>query len=660
MMTLTPYLVFALALLIPAAVVHCWLKRHPQVRHPLPWYVWAVLLAVAAGGILHADGQAKQAQQRIENSLLGLAPTYASDLIEHGVLAINLHTPPDDPVYLNLIERQRRNLKLNPAIADIYVMTRDEQGRVRMLIDSETDYNRNGIYEDGREARTPIGEPYDNASPGIYKGFLEAWSGFEDCPQTDRWGTWVSAVYPITDDGKVAAILGIDYPAASWLAAAATSRNTTLAIAASIGLILIASSTTIAILNGTLNRQKELLVILQAREQAARVGSDAKSAFLAHMSHEIRTPITAIVGYADILRTSAVSDAERAEHLQTITRNGNHLLSVISDILDLASIEAGRLATRAEPIEPASIIAEIASLMDGQARKKGLELVLDIQLPLPATIDADPTRLKQILVNLTANAIKFTQQGSVTIRVAANLIDQLTIEVIDTGEGIKPEQAGKLFTPFVQGDAGMDRRFGGTGLGLAISRKLARSMGGDITLTSQLGQGSTFRLTLPVPPGTPKNATLTSLTCPLPTPPARPDKATATGKLVLLAEDGIDNQRLIAHHLRSDGWTVIIAPDGKQALRLATDARQNNNPFHLLLMDMQMPVMDGYAATRALRRAGFRTPIIALTAHANPGDREKCLQAGCDDYAIKPLDYDKLLNLARTWGISNPTAQQAA
>jgi PAS domain S-box-containing protein len=389
----------------------------------------------------------------------------------------------------------------------------------------------------------------------------------------------------------------------------------------------------------------------KARADAANV---AKSEFLANMSHEIRTPMSAILGYADLLLDPDQSPRDRMDCVQTIRRNGQHLLAVINDILDISKIEAGRMTIEQIECSPARIVTDVASLMRQRAIDKSLAFDVEYVGPIPRTIRSDPTRLRQILANLIANAIKFTESGGV--RLVVKLADpadapspRLRFEVIDTGVGLTAEQQARLFQPFTQADTSTTRRFGGTGLGLAISQRLARMLNGEIAVQSAPNEGSSFLLTIRTGPlegveliENPHEA----LTEEAAAPEAEVRKAaTRLNGRILLAEDGPDNQRLIAFHLRRAGADVTIAENGQVACEKAAGAEAARVPFDLILMDMQMPVLDGYAATAALRERGYTGPIIALTAHAMAAERNKCLEAGCDDFVSKPISSEKLIAL---------------
>jgi signal transduction histidine kinase/HPt (histidine-containing phosphotransfer) domain-containing protein/ActR/RegA family two-component response regulator len=395
-------------------------------------------------------------------------------------------------------------------------------------------------------------------------------------------------------------------------------------------------------------RADAMTVARDAALQASRL----KSEFLANMSHEIRTPLTAVLGYADLLLAPNLPPSERVEHVLTIRRNGEHLLSVLNDILDISKIEAGHMELERVPCSPSRVLLDVVSLMRARAAEKGLFFEARFITPVPRRIQSDPTRLHQIIVNLVGNAIKFTSAGMV--RVLVSCIDpdsdapRLTFEVVDTGVGMSPEQSERIFQPFVQADTSTTRRFGGTGLGLVISRRLAQMLGGDLNVESALQRGSTFTLTITTGPlaGVAMRERLEESVRPRTANSSAPERRARLSGRVLLAEDGRDNQVLISTLLRRAGLDVTVVENGRRAVSATLDAARDGSPFDVIFMDMQMPELDGYGATSQLRHRGYPGAVVALTAHAMAGDRERCLAAGCTDYLTKPLRADQLLATA--------------
>ncbi|MEM9753952.1 MAG: ATP-binding protein [Planctomycetota bacterium] len=421
----------------------------------------------------------------------------------------------------------------------------------------------------------------------------------------------------------------------------------------------------------TNERLEEQTIELATKTQeleTARISADAanhaKSAFLANMSHEIRTPMTAILGYAEVLRDESISEKERCDHLNTIQRNGQHLLTIINDILDVSKIEANQMTVEQIETRPLELLDQVISLLKVRAEDRGVDLQLEPAYPLPTAIQSDPVRFRQILLNLIGNAIKFSPQGRVTVRPRFEPNEnRLIVQIADSGIGMSPEQVERLFQPFTQADGSTTRKFGGTGLGLTISKRLATMLGGDIEVTSTPGQGSTFTVSITTGPVDPSvivdddlgatramkhRPTLTTKS-----KPAAPDEPLA-GR-ILLAEDGKDNQRLITFILKKAGFTVDLAEDGQQALDKLAEARADGQTYDVVLMDMQMPRVDGLTATRTARQSGYTGPIVALTAHAMDEHRKQAMDAGCTDFATKPIDRAALLELLEQ--LINPQAE---
>jgi signal transduction histidine kinase/CheY-like chemotaxis protein len=399
--------------------------------------------------------------------------------------------------------------------------------------------------------------------------------------------------------------------------------------------------------------QRALWSALTLVRERALDATRLKSEFLANMSHEIRTPMTAILGFADELETTlptSGNDDPARSALLTIQRNGAHLLTLINGILDLSKIEAGKFDVARARFSPLELVADVVRLFAPRARDKQLRLLTRCDGPVPATIQSDEVRLRQVVINLVGNAIKFTETGEVRVVVRLAALDSpaghlLEIAVEDTGPGIDAEQHQLVFEPFTQVKGDATREFSGTGLGLSLSRRLARLLGGDVTVESSRGRGSRFVARVATGPLEGVRMCLPSELDALIDAPTRTRPAFALelrGRL-LLAEDGDDNQRLLRAILTRAGLEVEVVGNGELAFERALAALELGDPFDVLLMDMSMPVMDGYEATRRLRAAGYTGPIVALTANAMAGDREKCLLAGCDDYATKPIVRAELL-----------------
>ncbi len=402
---------------------------------------------------------------------------------------------------------------------------------------------------------------------------------------------------------------------------------------------------------------------LDAAKQKAEAANRSKSEFLANMSHEIRTPMTAILGFTENMLNPNLSNSDRLDAVDTVHRNGKHLLQIINNILDISKIEAGKLQIERIRCSPIQLVADVQSLMQVRADAKHISLISEYIGAVPETIETDPTGLKQILMNIIGNAIKFTETGGVRLETRFLNPDpvpgtgptdpMIQFDIIDSGIGMTQEQSSKLFQAFVQADASTTRKFGGTGLGLNISKRLTEMLDGDLTVESKPGEGSTFRLAIKTGPldGVKmlEGPAAVEFKKPTQTNAVTGDTTVLAGCRILLAEDGPDNQRLISHILKRAGAEIAAAENGQRAVAAALEARENDALFHVILMDMQMPVMDGYDATALLRQQGYTHPIIALTANAMASDRNKCIDIGCDDYLKKPIDRHLLIQRVVQW-----------
>jgi PAS domain S-box-containing protein len=374
-----------------------------------------------------------------------------------------------------------------------------------------------------------------------------------------------------------------------------------------------------------------------------QVANAAKYVFLMNMSHEMRTPLTVIMGYTEILKRPNMNPAVRDSYIDRIEKASRQLLNLIDDILDFSKVESGRITTRKEAVKVGLVVEEIVDMFQVQARNKGIALVSSVESDLPKELVTDPVRLKQVLSNLISNAIKFTERGSVRLRVSwappkGEGPRLLSFEVEDTGIGLSPGARGKLFMPFMQADGSQTKRYGGTGIGLYLSRRLAELLGGKLQLVqSEIGHGSRFALTIPhdeLAVAARKSRQVTKSTM--------ASSGSVAGVRVLLAEDVAESRTLFRRMLEYAGVIVDTAENGAEAV-----AKAMENEYDVILMDIQMPVMDGLSATRYLRESGLKIPIVALTAHAMAGDSEKSHQAGCNDHVAKPVSSRTLLEAIR-------------
>ena len=406
-------------------------------------------------------------------------------------------------------------------------------------------------------------------------------------------------------------------------------------------------------INIDITRNRELAAELtDARERAERAAT-AKTSFLANMSHEIRTPMNGVIGFTELLLESDLDD-EQNRHANMIATSGRAMMSLLNDILDLSKIEAGLLSLEQVPFDLRHKTRTCIGMLEPAAREKGLSIEMSIDKDLPSLILGDPLRFRQILLNLIGNAVKFTESGSVKVRldqVGTAASPKLRTCVIDSGIGIAPAQLESIFDPFIQSDGSIARKHGGSGLGLAISRQLAEMLGGTLSVESTEGRGSTFTLDMPLAPAATSNVKVQ---------PAAPAPERLPHRRVLVAEDHEINQHLIMEMTRRAGLDPVLACNGAEAIAKVTAAAEAGVPFAAILMDMQMPEIDGLEATRQLRARGFDAatlPILALTANCYPEDVESCLEAGMQGHIGKPVRMAGLVeNLMAIWGADEPPA----
>ncbi|MCY3003672.1 MAG: ATP-binding protein [Planctomycetota bacterium] len=640
-----------------------WLSRLPRALERTPSAGAFVAALTLFGGAMasmltlqHVAHRAAEESLSSELSVLSRLATGRLDLeahqraIESGELG--------GPDYEQTVAPLREFVAAAESVRYVYT-TRLVGERVVFGVDAALPIDGDG---DGVIDQAGLGEPYDDAPVELLEAFRTGEPQVATDPYSDKWGTFVAAFRPVARaDGELECVVAVEYDAtahaerlASMDLAAAWGTSVAAFVSLVLGLVVFFT-------------RRERLRVLDELEQArlrAEHASRAKSEFLANMSHEIRTPMTAILGYADVLREESEGSEWAARHassLDIISRNGHHLLSVINDILDISKIEAGRMTVERLPMDPAQVLRDVLQLLGPRAAERGLALEATLDPALPARMLCDPLRLRQILVNLIGNSLKFTERGSVTIAARHDRIaHRLEFEVRDTGIGMTPEQLARVFEPFEQADSSLTRRYGGSGLGLPISRRLARMLGGTLDAQSALGIGSTFTVTLPVVECEARaeaarhvvetSVAPTAAAEPTPAAPAAPlpRRGPFVGLHLLLAEDSISNRKLFTRILERMGARVTAVDNGRAVVEALCEggafdgAPTEPPPFSLVLLDMQMPILDGYSAARILRERGANVPIVALTAHAMSDDRERCLASGCDDYATKPIDQNEL------------------
>jgi PAS domain S-box-containing protein len=505
------------------------------------------------------------------------------------------------PVGMCLVDRDLRFLRINETLAKINGFSKEEHlGRTANELFPGLYDQLEPIYDQVFRTRQPV---LNQEVVGT-------------TPASEQPRTWLASYFPLEPDGEDGA----------------TDRKSISAVA--------------AIVQDITERKEQEKRLLES-EQMALAANQAKSEFLANMSHEIRTPMAAILGYADVL-LGHLKDPDNRNCVLIIKRNGEHLLELIKDILDLSRIEAGKLDVVLEPTPLPQLVADIQSLMAVRAEEKQVHFDISFEGRVPREIQTDPTRLRQVLINLIGNAIKFTDEGQVLLKVkfiagASPPLIEFAIE--DTGIGMTEEQQERIFKPFSQGDSSVTRKFGGSGLGLAISQRLVQMLDGEMDLESEPQKGSTFYVRLPVSSIEDIELVTPSLVVRDTEPEAPLAEAPSLSCRVLVVDDRRDVRHISQHFLEKAGARVSTAEDGQQGIAAALEARDSGAPFDLIVMDMQMPNVDGLQATSELRSAGIDWPIIALTADAMKGDRDRCLNGGCDDYLAKPIDQGQLVSM---------------
>ena len=631
---LVRFQVDTIGLVIAAGLALWYCHRFVRRRQPgetLPRWLLLPVVGIVVLGTSLAEWAGWQQRNSLVTAFSGLGATYAFELQHAGHAAINFQTAADDPDYLRLIELEKSWLKINPFIADVYTFRLDPQGRIRLLVDSETDYDHNGVYEGEREQRTPIGEIYKEATENFFKA-ARGEPAFDTDFTPDRWGVWVSSLHPIFDaTGRVEGAVGIDYPADHWLKAILVVRAIPLGTGVFLLAVLLTASTLLTLMRAEIRIRKDAEEQLQRARQAADDANHAKGEFLAVMSHEIRTPLTGVLGFSDMLAETELTPLQH-RFVSTIQTGGKRLLSLLNDILDFSKIEEGRLELESLPYSPAQAVQDTLDLLASKALAKKQAVRFDNQIGGPLEIMGDSHRFSQIISNLVGNAIKFTgNEGGISVRATwrsggPNAAGELTVSVIDSGVGISAEDARNLFQMFTQANASITRHYGGTGLGLAICQRLVQQMGGRIAVTSEVGKGSAFTFSFPATAVLPPEI-------PVEQPPL-PSLACSAGS-ILIVDDHASNRQVLELFVRQQGFDPVSVSTGSEAIAQAT-----TNTYAAILLDLQLPDIDAFAMTRHIRENepdGQRVPILALAASGLTDVHGQCQAAGIDAYLTKPL-----------------------
>lgn len=465
----------------------------------------ALAAVVLLLGAWYVDAAGRRAAAEVERLVSAMAPTYARELELLGHAELPLDAAPDDPRYVTLIEAEKRWQAANPEVADIYTFRRRSDGEIVLLVDSETDYDRDGTIEGERERRTAIGEVYPQRNPAM----LEAFAGrpaFDGDSTEDRWGTWISSFVPLRDrSGAVEGVLGVDYDAASRNLAIRRARLGAMAVLAAVTGVLLTAIATVARLRRASEELARRNAELSAARDAALAASQAKSRFLASVSHELRTPLHVFLGMNELLLNGGL-DARQKQHAETARRAAEGLLGMVDDLLDYAQLEGGKLSSDQFVFDLADLVRAAIESQRAVAASKGLALEAEIAESARLRVLSDPRRVRQILRHLIGNAIKFTDRGGVAVRAlvrsAGGEERRAVVEVVDSGIGVDAERRSEIFESFSQIDPSSTRRHGGTGIGLALSKALAERLGGTLEFESSTAsggsQGSTFRLVFPI------------------------------------------------------------------------------------------------------------------------------------------------------------------
>jgi signal transduction histidine kinase/ActR/RegA family two-component response regulator len=637
------------------------LQRHiTRVRGPLLHGLLAGcgIMLISCLGLFYVWQSARAAQLDAVRTELKQLARVAATLVDgdrHRLLKSQAQA--GSPEHLSLLAPL---VKFHKAASDIiYVYTAIlENQRIYYVLGTDYLFHVEG----DTEAPDLIMQPHDTLDPTLRRALERHEIAVDEEPVKEVLRSYMSAYAPFYDShGRFVGVIGVDMWVRDFDARIGAIRRAGIAALAAVALLSVLAGFVVYRLSRTVSRAQRADRIVQARladakqqaevqAQRAEAASKAKSDFLAMMSHEIRTPMNGVLGFANLLLETPLS-AEQREFVESAQRSGQALLILINDVLDYSKIEAGRMTVERIDCDLRAVCAEVRTILHPAAAERGLNVTLSYDAALPQVIQGDPFRIRQVMLNLVGNAVKFTDSGAVRIEVSRLDSGAAKISVVDTGIGISAEQLQRLFRRFTQADSSTTRRYGGTGLGLAISKTLVELMGGHIGVDSRPGSGSTFWFTLPLGLAAPAALKEAAAAAPAAVPllPAELGAAGQRPRRLLLVEDNFVNQRVAVYMLTKLGAQVDVAQHGREAIEML-----GKTAYDAVLMDCQMPEMDGFEATRIIRDRtsavlDHDVPVIAMTAAAFPEDRARALASGMSDFMTKPVDRSVLAGMLAKW-----------